>query len=147
MKQSGARRRRVPWWGSLALLGVGVSLTERVIHRGPYVPGFDLLSAAQGLYNIATRKPAELLASVFANGFRTVGAWNVDGFPATLVPGLLGTLWPWEYWAHLTTFVVTAGALALLAHGLRLGGRHGLLVVLGAGASSAFLSFSVAGFF
>jgi len=126
---------------------VTVSLTARVIHRGPYVPGFDLLSAAQGTYNIATQKTADLLASVFANGFRTVGAWNVEGLPSTLVPGLLTTLWPWEYWAHVVTFVATAAALALLAHALRLGCRHGLLVVLGAGASSAFLSFSVTGFF
>ena len=137
----------MPWWGSLALLGVTVSLMARVIHRGPYVPGFDLQGAAQGIYNIATQKTADLLASVFANGFRTVGTWNTDGLPSTLVPGLLTTLWPWEYWAHVVTFVATAAALALLAHALRLGCRHGLLVVLGAGASSAFLSFSVTGFF
>jgi hypothetical protein len=143
-RSSGAR-----WWVLLwvvALAFVGTSLAVRVIHRGPYVPGWDILGAAQGLYLVETKTPAEILAFHRENVFHPTNVWNVHAAPVVTLPGLLASWWPWEYWNHVVTFTIVLVILTLTAAAVGASWREAPIVVLAWGASSTLLSQSVVGF-
>jgi len=46
---------------ALALVVVGASLAMRVVHRGQYYPGWDVVGAAHGLHLVSTKAPGDLL--------------------------------------------------------------------------------------
>lgn len=131
---------------SFALFSVGLSLWLRVVYRGPYYPGWDVLGPAHGLFLVSTRSFLDAVVSVF-HSTRYFQYWNhANSLLYTLIPGYLGSLWPWEYWAHLLTFVLFVLTLWLLVGLLDLPFRQSWIVLLAWGASPALLSFSVAGY-
>jgi hypothetical protein len=125
-----------------ACASVGAALAARVLRRGPYYPGWDVVGAANGLHLVSTRSAADLLRYYeFAHVDPTL-AWNVFGIPVALLPGALASWWPWEFWPHLVTPCLVALSLALLSRALQVW-TIGLLAI---GASPAFLSYTVSGF-
>src|SRR6185436_12741192 len=71
-------------------LSIGIGLAVRVVHRGPYVPGWDFLGAAEGLWLVSTKTAAEIVSlyiAEFYNWHLTV--WNLWGAPVVLLPGAL----------------------------------------------------------
>src|SRR2546425_2382785 len=91
------------WKLPLAALAVALGLVLRIVHRGPYAFGWEFVSAARGLHDLATYTPRQLWALSIAhyNGVLTA-PWNIRGL-LTVVPGALTWLWPWEYWSHVLT--------------------------------------------
>jgi len=131
---------------SFALLSVSFSLWMRLIYRGPYYPGWDILGPAHGLFLVSTRSFWDAARYVF-HSTRHLQYWNhTNSLLYTLIPGYLGSLWPWEYWAHLLTFSVFLLTLWLIARIAGLPIRQWWILLLGWGASPALLSFSVAGY-
>jgi hypothetical protein len=139
-----ARRRAQAGW-TLALGILLASLGLRIWHRGDYVPGWDVLSAAQGLHLVSTATPRQVLSWYLANHWSGDLFWNMYGVPSVLLPGVLASVWPWPFWNHVVTFAVSLAILWLLAAAFRLGWRHGWVVVLAWSTSSALVSQSVAG--
>lgn len=129
-----------------AVLSAAASLFLRVFHRGPYFPGWDILGASRGLFLVSTRTPREILRFYIDHHNDGSIGWNVYGVPLTLLPGWLASRWPSEYWPHLITLLIVLVSLWLLARAVALRPGESWIVVLGWGASSALLSFSVAGF-
>lgn len=139
-----ARRRRVvgPWLFTAAILVA--SLAVRVVHRGDVIPGWDVISVAQGSWMVATKSLEELFWWQ-VDSLHPPGYWNFYVLPSVLVPGALARWWPWLYWGHLASFAVTLASLAVLASAFRLGWRGGWLVLLVWATSSALVSQSVTG--
>lgn len=133
--------------GALAgILSVAVSLWVRVAYRGAYYPGWDLLGPAHGLYLVSTQSFWAALTSVW-HSTRHFHYWNhTNSVVYTLIPGYLGSLWPWEYWGHLLTFLLFVMALWLTMRAIDLPLRRSWILLLACGASPALLSFSVAGY-
>ncbi len=131
---------------SFALFSVGLSLWLRVVYRGPYYPGWDVLGPAHGLFLVSTRSFWDAVVSVF-HSTRHFQYWNhTNSLLYTLIPGYLGSLWPWEYWSHLLTCVLFLLTLWLVAKVVDLPIRRSWILLLAWGASPALLSFSVAGY-
>jgi hypothetical protein len=131
---------------SLAGLGLAGSLLYRVWQRGPFYPGWDVLGSAHGLHALSTPPLAESLARLLrgVTGFRY---WNsTNSLLYTLGPGSLGRLWPSEYWAHWLTFALVLVTFWLILRVADLPFRDGWFLALAWGASSALVSFSVAGY-
>ena len=129
----------------MALASVGISLVARIVHRGPYYPGFDIVGAANGLFLLSTRSAWAAVREVLYQSRHYSAPFPYFSVLSALLPGALTTFWPWEYWAHVVTFalfLVTLG-LILLATGVPF--RNAWVVLLAWGASGALLSFSVAG--
>jgi len=138
-----ARGRLLP---TLTLVGLAASLAYRAVERGPYYPGWDILGSAQGLQVLSTSPPAEALARL-VRGIGQFRYWNsTDSVLYTLVPGALGRLWPYEFWAHWLTLALVVLTLCLILRFAGLGARRAWLVALAWGASSSLLSFSIAGY-
>src|SRR5262245_52710420 len=130
----------------LGLVSVVVSLALRIIHRGPYCPGWDVVGAAQGLMLVATKSPLDLLRWYGDKHYDPTTAWNTYGAPVVLLPGLLSAIFPWEYWAHVVTLVGTLLSLVLVGRAFKLRGSEWAIIVLAWGASASMLSYSICGF-
>jgi hypothetical protein len=131
---------------SLAVLGLAGSLLYRVGQRGPFYPGWDVLGSAHGLRTLSTYPLTEALAELLrgVTGFRY---WNsTNSLLYTVGPGSLGRLWPSEYWAHWLTFALVLATFWLVLRVADLSLRDGWFLALAWGASSALVSFSVAGY-
>lgn len=139
-------RTRDLWLLSFGLVSVTTSLVVRAIHRGSYIPGWDLIAATQG-HMLASTLP-------FWNALRQ--AWYQNrhywlpfptySIPFSLIPGYLGRLWPWPYWAHLCTLASFIGTLVLILWSARLKMRQIGILLLAWGASPMLLSHSIAGY-
>jgi len=139
-------KARAPVLPVLALLGVAGSLLYRVSSRGPYHPGWDVLGSAHGLFVLSTDPPVEALARL-VRGARDFRYWNsTNSVPYTLVPGALGRLWRSESWAQWLTFALVLATFWLILRFGEVPLRKAWLLALAWGASSALLSFSVAGY-
>src|SRR5262245_37770686 len=86
-----ARVQAMPtrWTLPLAALAVALGVVLRIVHRGPYAFGWEFVSAAQGLHDLATYTPRQLwaLSIAHSNGVLLL-PWNVRGL-LTVVPGAL----------------------------------------------------------
>jgi len=130
---------------SYAILSILLSLTIRVLHRGPYYPGLDAEGAAGGLFRVATMSASELWRFHWANHHSSTSIWSFNGLLFTLLPGWLASRWPSELWPHLITFLVTVLSFYLIVKALELRQEDSGIVLLGWSASSALLSHSFAG--
>ena len=127
-----------------AVASFALSAVLRVVHRGAYYPGWDILGAANGLFMVSTQTVRELAVHLATRPYDSLYAWDVEGILA-VIPGWLTAQWPSEYWAHAITPVVVATALWLLARAIDLRWRDGWVLLLAWGASSALVSWSITG--
>jgi hypothetical protein len=121
-----------------AVASVAVSLWLRVVHRGLYYPGWEVIGAAQGLYDVTTKTWGQILASLRG----PADVWNTFGIPSALLPGWLASHWPSEWWPHRVTLALTLASLALVARAF----DAWTVVLLAWGASGVLLTWSVTGF-
>src|SRR5713101_2294814 len=133
------------WLLALGLLSVSVSLVVRIVHRGPYFPGCDLLAAAQGYLLASTFSFWGALQDVFYQNRHYWLPWPMYSLPFSLIPGYLERLWPWEYWAHVTNFSAFVLTLILLLRAVDLPLRRARIGLRGWGASPTLLSYSIVG--
>ncbi len=136
---------RPVWAWAFTIAVVAASLGLRVEHRGDFVPGWDVLSAAQGLWLVSTKTAADIAAWYVRFQGDTSVFWNLYVAPAVLLPGALARLVPWLYWNHVVSFTVSVVVLALLASAFRLGWRDAWIVPLAWATSPALVSQSVVG--
>ncbi len=131
---------------ALGLASVALSLLVRVVHRGPYYPGLDLAGSANGLFIVSTRPSlADAVAYIWHQNRHYGAPFPYFSALATLLPGCLTAVWPWEYWAHVLTFASALLTFIVIAKVTGLRPRDSWVVLLAWGASPALLSFSVAG--
>jgi hypothetical protein len=131
------------WLGALGIWTV--SLVVRVWHRADYIPGWDVISAAQGLQLLSTRPLGELVHWQVFYAWHPSVLWNVYGFTQVLLPGMLAALHPWLFWNHTVTFAVSLLVLWLTTVAFELGRRDAWVVLLAWSASPVLVSQSVAG--
>jgi hypothetical protein len=142
----GLARRALAGGLALGLISVTVSLAVRLIHRGPYYPGWDLVAPTQGQFLAATRSVWDAVAEAFYQNRHYELPFSLYSVPYSLIPGYLGRLWPSEYWAHvlsLLTFVLTLLVILRVAD---LPLREAGVLLLGWGASPMLLSLAVTGY-
>lgn len=118
----------------------------RIVHRGAYFPGWDVVGAANGLRLVSTHSWRELLHYYEIRHFDPSLAWNVFGVPVALLPGFLASRWPWEFWPHVVTPCLVALSLGLLLRALAVRAADAWTCALAIGASPTFLSYTVSGF-
>jgi len=135
--------RTVPWVLSLGVLAASIAV--RVWHRGDYIPGWDVLGAAQGLVLVSTRTPAEIFEWYRVSARSPAVFWNLYGLPSVLLPGMLASVWPWQFWNHAVVLALSAVVLWLTASAFGLGRRDAWVVPLAWSTSSTVVSQSVAG--
>jgi hypothetical protein len=131
---------------AFAVGSIVLALTGRVVHRGGYYPGWDILGAAQGLHLIATRTPGEILRWLAEHHYDPGMGWSTYGVPLVLLPGWLALHWPWDYWTHVVTFVLTLASLWFVGRALGLRGEDWGILLLAWGASATLLTWSIEGF-
>ena len=131
---------------SFAILSVVFSLLVRVVYRGPYYPGWDTLGQAHGLFLVSTQSFWDAFSYIFYS-IRHFQCWNhTNSLLYTLIPGYLGSLWPWEYWGHLLTFILFMLTLWMIIKLIDLPIWESWIIILALGAAPSLLSFSVAGY-
>ena len=128
---------------AFAWLNVAVSLVVRVVHRGPYVPGWDFVGAAHGLFLASTRSPRAIVSYLLEHQFDTAFTWILTAL--SVLPGFLAARWPSAHWPLVTVLLFSLLAFALLGAALRLERTEWWLVTLGCAASSAILSNALMG--
>jgi hypothetical protein len=121
-----------------ATASAAASLWLRVVHRGLYYPGWEVVGAAQGLFDVTTKTWAEILATLRG----PADVWNTFGIPSALFPGWLASHWPSEWWPHRVTFALTLASLLLVARAF----DAWTVVLLAWGASGVLLTWSITGF-
>lgn len=129
----------------VAFAGVLIGLLVRIVHRGPYFPGWDVVGAANGLYLVSTHSFPELVAFYRLRVFDGALAWNVISVLTALMPGFLASVWPSEYWPLVVTPAIVGTVWLILARALDERPRY-WPIALAWGASPALLSYTVAGF-
>ncbi len=134
--------RPLAWIATLALLAA--SLIVRIHARGDYIPGWDVMGAAQGVLLVSTHTAAQIARWYRDNVWNPAVFWNLYALPCVLVPGLLAVHWPWLFWNHAVVFAVGVVVLWLVATTFRLG-RDAWFVLLAWTTSSAVVSQSIAG--
>jgi hypothetical protein len=141
------RDRRLDLWPlGLGLLCVTASLVTRVIHRGPYIAGWDLIAPTQGHFLASTRPFFEALSEAFYQNRHYWLPFSVYSVPFSLIPGYLGRLWPWEYWVHVLTFLSFVASLLVILRAADLPLRDGGILLLAWGTSPMLLSHSLTGY-
>ncbi|MGR3218664.1 MAG: PA14 domain-containing protein, partial [Candidatus Anammoxibacter sp.] len=130
----------------LAVLSVAFSLIVRVVYRGAYYPGWDVLGPAHGLYLVSTQSFGDAFSHVF-HSVRHFQYWNhTNSLLYTMIPGYMGTVWPWEYWGHLLTFAFSAITMWLIIKIADIPLKSSWILFLALGSSPVILSFSVTGY-
>jgi hypothetical protein len=132
-----------PWLWLVAAASVGSALVIRLVHRGPYFPGFEVQGAAQGLYLLATRGWWRAIHDVAVTAFtydQPFPAWQA--LPG-LFPAMVTAVWPWEYWVHVLSVAYAALIVVALGSAFGIGKRDGWIPLLAWGASPLLLSFSL----
>lgn len=138
-------RSSITWsMSAVTVTLIAASLGIRLASRGGDVPGWDILSAADGLWYVATMSCHDLVGTIRAT-------WDLERWYnfgpkliAVLLPGALTWWHPWPYWAVVVTAVSVATALTLLVIALGLGTAW-WIVGLAWAASPAFVSHTVTG--
>jgi hypothetical protein len=130
---------------ALGLLMAGGSLLIRVINRGPYYYGWEVLGAAQGHFLASTRSIWGAVSEAFSQTRNPLLPTTVFSVPLSLIPGYLERLWPWEYWAQVLTFSSFMVTLGLILRVAEIPLRQGGILLLAWSASPMLLSYSVAG--
>lgn len=138
------REDRLLLW--IGLLSVSASLVVRVIHRGPFISGWDLVAPSEGAFLASTGSFWSALREVFHHNRHHWNPFSEYSAVYSLIPGYLERLWPWQYWVHVLTLIsfVLALRVTLRATGMPL--RRGGILLLGWGASPVLLSLAVTGF-
>lgn len=131
----------------VTVLGIGFSLVLRISYRGPYYPGWDTLGQAHGLFLLSTESLLYVVNSILYSTRHFQFLMPTNSLLFTLIPGSLGSLWPWEYWSHLLTFGIVLVTLGTMAKATSINFQQLIVLLLGFGASSSILSFSVAGYY
>jgi hypothetical protein len=123
---------------------IAASLAIRLASRGGDVPGWDILSPADGLWYVATMSSRDLVRTVLATWDQQ--PWYNFGpkLIVVLLPGALTWWCPWSYWAIVVTAVSVAMALILLAVALDLRAAWWIIGIAWA-ASPAFVSHTITG--
>jgi hypothetical protein len=135
----------IPWLLVLGLASVTTSLVVRVVHRGPYIMGWDVIAAAEGLHLASTRSLPGAVAYLFAQSRHHWNPFPQCSVPFALIPGYLARVWPWEFWPHVLVLAVWLASLGVVLRVARLRLRDAGVVLLAWGASPSLLSLSVMG--
>jgi hypothetical protein len=131
---------------TIAIASVAIALVARLIYRGPYAFGWEVLGSAHGQYLASTQG---FLSALWDVVYSTRHYWywvNINSVIYTLIPGYLGRLLPWEYWGGLVTFLISIGGLALVARAVGLSLRQSWVLILCWGAAPEYLSYSITGY-
>jgi hypothetical protein len=99
------RDREARWLLAVGLLAVSASLFLRVVHRGRYVAGWDLIAPTEGHFLLSTGFFWSALREVYYQNRHNFNPFSEYSVPFSLIPGYLGRLWHWQYWVHVLTFV------------------------------------------
>jgi hypothetical protein len=130
----------------LAFASLALSLLVRVILRGDYYAGWDLVGPTYGLYMLSTLPFLTALGQL-GRAVVEFGYWNhTNSLLFTLVPGALTKLWPWEYWGHLLNFLLVAATFGVIRKLADLPRDQTWLLALAWACSPALLSFAVSGY-
>lgn len=130
----------------IAILLFTASILGRVLYRGVYFPGWDILGAAQGQYLIKTQGILGAAKHIFYDS-RHYQYWApISSWIYTLVPGGLNIIHPWELWTSLLTFILFLLILRLMFFIPKLGKQDFPLFLFSITGCSAFLSFGVVGY-
>jgi len=145
-RSTGARLSNALLLPCFAVASLASSLLVRIVLRGPYYPGWDVVGPAQGQYLLSTEPLWQALGQLL-RAVRHFGYWNpTHSLLYTLAPGTLGRLWPWEYWGHALTLLLVLLSLWLVLRFTGLPPRSAWLLALAWGASPALLSHALAGY-
>jgi hypothetical protein len=135
----------------LWLLGVGVasvaaSLSVRVVHRGAYFSGWDLVAATQGHFLASTLSFSDAIREAWYQNRHFWLPFPIYSVPFALTAGYLERLLPWLYWGQLLSLVSFVATLVLIAAATELPRQRFGALLLAWGASSTLLSYSVIGY-
>lgn len=144
--RGGRARARDRWLLGVAAAAVGVSLAARVVHRGSYIAGWDIIAPTQGYFLASTRSLLDVLREVLYQNRHYWLPFSLYSAPFSLIPGYLCRLWPSEYWVYPLVLLSFLGTLLLILRAADLPFREGAVVLLGWGASPLLLSLSVVGY-
>ncbi len=134
------------WLTVFAVLALALSLFARVLYRGSYYYGEDILGPMHGLKMATTESFWNFLTDAFPRT-RHYSYWGtINSALYTMIPGYLSLVFPWEYWAHLLTFLFCTLAVVIVGKTLGYTWKNSWPVLLAFGASAPLLTFSLSGF-
>jgi hypothetical protein len=139
------RWRHVVVWLAVATI-VLVSIAVRLVHRGPYFAGWDLMGAAHGLNLVSTHGPWEAVVELWTKNRHYGAPFPYYSAIGALIPGALSALAPWDQWAHVVTFVSFLVTLALVVRATGIGARDAWVVPLAWSASPTLLTLAICGY-
>jgi hypothetical protein len=139
-------RRNGLWLLGIGVASVAASLTVRVVHRGAYFSGWDLVAATQGHFLASTLSFSDAIRHVWYQNRHFWLPFPIYSVPFALTAGYLERLLPWLYWDHLLSLVSFVATLVLIAAATGLPWQRFGALLLAWGASSTLLSYSVVGY-
>ena len=98
----------------------------RVLYRGYHYAGWEIIFAAKGLFLIKDFGFVEAInkAFYFTRHCQYCGG---DGIILTFIPGVILSIFPWEFWPHLLTFLLFIFSFGCVAFpfNLKMSNGHG----------------------
>ncbi|HKJ33995.1 MAG TPA: hypothetical protein VKA34_19340, partial [Balneolales bacterium] len=116
----------------------------RVLYRGYHYAGWEIIFAAEGLFLIKDFGFVEAInkAFYFTRHCQYCGG---DGIILNFIPGVILSIFPWEFWPHLLTFLLFIFSFWLCGISFQLKGKQWAWLALALGSSATLLSYSICG--
>jgi len=116
----------------------------RVLYRGYHYAGWEVYFAAKGLFLIKEFGFVEAIKKTFYLT-RNCQYCGQDGIILNIIPGVILSIFPWEFWPHLLTFLLFIFSFWLCGISFQFKDEQWAWLALALGSSATLLSHSICG--
>lgn len=128
----------------LAFLSPLIAILWRVIYRGYYYAGWEVIGPASGLLVINELGIIGAIKSFFYIT-RHCDYCGLQGITNSFIPGIFAMVFPWEYWSHTFNFIMFTISFWLCGVSFQLKGKEWGYLALILGSSATLMTYSISG--
>ena len=128
----------------LAFISPLIAVLWRVIYRGYYYPGWEVIGPSAGLLVINELGIIGAIKSFFYIT-RHCDYCGLQGIIYSFIPGIFAMVFPWEYWSHTFNFIMFTLSFWLCGVSFQLKGKEWGYLALILGSSATLMTYSISG--
>ena len=128
----------------LAFISPLIAVLWRVIYRGYYYPGWEVIGPSAGLLVINELGIIGAIKSFFYIT-RHCDYCGLQGITNSFIPGIFAMVFPWEYWSHTFNFIMFTLSFWLCGVSFQIKGKEWGYLALILGSSATLMTYSISG--